>query len=66
MAAIPQSKTVVLSFSLNVQGVAHADPRSRAVARVSQDQGETTPGGVGGGAASWRAWREPRGTSGGW
>src|SRR5690606_8232889 len=33
---------------------------------VSGDQGETTPGGVGGGAASWRAWREPRGTSGGW
>ncbi len=45
MAAIPQSKTVVLSFSLDVQGVAHADPRSRAVARASQDQGETTPGG---------------------
>ena len=33
---------------------------------LRDDQRETTSGGVGGGAASWRAWREPRGTSGGW
>ena len=43
-----------------------ANSTPRATARVSDDQGETAPGGVGGGAASWRAWREPRGTSGGW
>src|SRR5690606_28649900 len=31
----------------------------RVPARVADTQGESTAGGAGGGAASWRAWREP-------